>query len=94
MDKILTYSDADNKFDTSNGNITVNPLGNKQIEEYEKFLYYSNRKKLTYVQRKVINTYFQDKYISDSHKLVIVGNKYNTLISSVKKYCKQYSCLH
>ena len=93
MDKILTYSDADNKFDTSNGNITVNPLGNKQIEEYEKFLYYSNRKKLTYVQRKVINTYFQDKYISDSHKLVIVGNKYNTLISSVKKYCKQYSCL-
>lgn len=93
MDKILTYSNTTNKFSIKHGNITVNPLGKEQNQEYEKFLYYSDRKKSTYVQRKKINIYLQDKYFSNSNNLIIVGNKYNVLISAVKNYCKQYNCI-
>ena len=93
MDKILSYSQRTHRFSVKSGNITVNPLGKKENQERELYYFYSQRKRLTYGQRKEISELVKQEFYTDTSNFVLTGNKYTNLISAVKKYCKVYNCI-
>ncbi len=93
MDKILSYSQRTHRFNIKSGNITVNPLGKKENQERENYYFYSQRKQLTYGQRKEIGELIKQEFYTDTSSFVLAGNKYYNLISAVKNYCKVYNCI-
>lgn len=93
MDKILCYSISNHRFNISGGNSTVNPLGKKENQKQEKYYFYSQRKQLTYGRRKEIKKLVEQEFYTDADSFVLNGNKYNNLITEVKKYCKVYNCI-
>lgn len=93
LDKILSYSNEKNVFKIENRNSVVNPLGNKENLEQEKFLFYGMRKKRTYGQRKRIEEMLKNKFITNSNSIFIEGQEYRSLVLAIKRYCKWYNCL-
>ena len=93
MDKVLSYSQRTHRFSVKSGNVAVNPLGKKENQERELYYFYSQRKRLTYGQRKEISELLKQEFYTDTSNFILSGNKYTNLISAVKKYCKVYNCI-
>lgn len=88
MDKVLNYSKPKNRFYISKSNHVVNPLCNDSIKAKEKYLYYSSKKKATYIQRKKVQRYLEKEICAN--KFYNDSKIYDNLIMEVKKYCKAY----
>lgn len=90
MDKILQYSK--NKFIFRSGNKTVNPVRNLNNDKSERYLYYGERKKDTYIQKKKIDELVERDIAVEIKNVCLRGNNYSSLIYNIKKYCKEYNC--
>lgn len=87
------HSQRTHRFSVKSGNVAVNPLGKKENQERELYYFYSQRKRLTYGQRKEISELLKQEFYTDTSNFILSGNKYTNLISAVKKYCKVYNCI-
>lgn len=90
MDKILHYTI--NKFNFRSGNKVVNPVKDINNEKSERYLYYGEKKKNTYIQSKKINTLIKSEIVAEMGNICLKGNNYTSLIYNIKKYCSVYNC--